>query len=47
LSIEALSIPKPYEFVIIGLALLIAVLADELILRLVQARKMRAQSKMA
>ncbi|MEY4568409.1 MAG: Ribose transport system permease protein RbsC, partial [Planctomycetota bacterium] len=46
LSIEALSIPKPYEFVIIGLALLIAVLADELILRLVQARKMRAQSKM-
>lgn len=45
LSIEALSIPKPYEFVIIGLALLIAVLADELILRMVQARKMRAQAR--
>lgn len=45
LSIEALSIPKPYEFVIIGLALLLAVLADEVILRLVQANKMRAQAK--
>jgi len=45
LSIEALSIPKPYEFVIIGLALLLAVLADEVVLRLVQANKMRAQAK--
>lgn len=44
LSIEALSIPKPYEFVIIGLALLLAVLADEVILRIVQANKMRVQA---
>jgi ribose transport system permease protein len=47
LSIAALSIPKSWEYIIIALALLAAVLTDELIRIFGNQRKLRAQARLA
>jgi len=47
LSIAALSIPKSWEYIIIAMALLAAVLTDELIRIFGNQRKLRAQAKLA
>jgi hypothetical protein len=47
LSIAALSIPKSWEFIIVAIALMAAVLTDEVIRIVGNKRKLMAQAKLA